>query len=68
MPSTFHSTAAGEIRSSAAATVGADAASIGRTGRPTWSATARRAPDAACGLPPVPGRAAAAAASDPLSW
>ena len=34
MPSTFHSTAAGEIRSSAAATVGAAAASIGRIGRP----------------------------------
>ena len=43
MPSIFHSAAAGDTRSKAAATVGAEAASIGRSGRPTcrrkaWSA------------------------------
>ncbi len=64
MPSIFHSRAAGVIRSRAAATVGAAAASIGRTGRPTWSVTAASAAPAASG-PAALSAATAAAASEP---
>ena len=49
MPSIFHSAAAGDSRSNADATLGADAASIGRSGRPTCKPTERSAAEAADG-------------------
>ena len=48
-PSIFHSTAAGDTLPRAAATSGADAASIGRVGRPTRRVTARSAAAARSG-------------------
>ena len=43
MPSIFHSSAAGEIFSKAASRLGAEAASMGRTGWPTRNVKARNA-------------------------
>ena len=76
MPSIFHSAAAGLIRPRAAAMSGADAASIGRAGRPTRSVKPRRAASARSagelaggGAGPVPPSAAwATSGSDPPSW
>src|SRR5947207_7563590 len=47
IPSIFHSTAAGETRAKAAATLLADEASMGRSGRPTCRPNDRNAADAA---------------------
>ncbi len=69
MPSIFHSSAAGEIFSSAAARLGAEAASIGRTGWPTRSVNARSAATTSSVLPSAaaPSAAFATSASDPRS-
>src|ERR1039457_4985275 len=66
MPSIFHSAAAGESRSNAAAMLGADAASIGRSGLPTCKLTERSAAMAAAGSE-LASAAAATAGSDPPS-
>src|SRR5207245_11622432 len=47
IPSIFHWTAAGETRAKAAATLLADEASMGRSGRPTCKPNDRNAADAA---------------------
>ena len=67
IPSIFHSTAAGETRSKAAATLLADAASIGRSGRPTRRPNDRSAADAAPGDAAAGRAAAATAGRDPPS-
>ena len=62
MPSSFHSTAASPpIFARASSMVGALAASMGLTGRPTWS------PNFASAAPPPPSAAPAVAGSEPLS-
>ena len=71
MPSIFHSSAAGHIRSSAALMLGAEAASMGRTGCPTRSVNARSALITSSWLPSPRAAASAVLAtsgSDPRSW
>ena len=67
IPSIFHSTAAGETRARAAATLLADEASISRSGRPTCRPNDRSAADAASGDAAAGRAAAATAGRDPPS-